>query len=329
MTSPTQFTKSPNNVYNQNIPAAQTLEHSCTKIVKKNINPSPFDLLKNPFGENIFEFSQKDLNRGGSEEFSVHSVDESGWGIEESSGGFVKQISNSKNDDCDDESGSFSCGMGAPTLNADSSDDSLEIEFIGSDQDSNMNVNNPKQNIPKHNDENSSSMTGLDSIVNFDETDNSLHIVFEDSGCGDKSSKSSSGDVCIGIVDGITNDRKTENTASAAINIPSNIVSNCSDPTKNSPPVHFTLEQETKDEKINSLHSPKLFLYIQMQLCRRETLKDWLASNTLNRDRQMVLDMFDQIVSAIEYVHDCGLMHRDLKVNYKYSLYKLPVCVWE
>lgn len=58
----------------------------------------------------------------------------------------------------------------------------------------------------------------------------------------------------------------------------------------------------------------KLYLYIQMQLCQPESLKDWLNSNTLNRDKYQLLNMFHQIVSAIGYVHQCGLMHRDLKV---------------
>ena len=51
-----------------------------------------------------------------------------------------------------------------------------------------------------------------------------------------------------------------------------------------------------------------------MQLCQLESLKDWLNSNTLNRDKYQLLNMFHQIVSAIGYVHQCGLMHRDLKV---------------
>uniref|UniRef100_A0A0B6YXB0 non-specific serine/threonine protein kinase n=2 Tax=Arion vulgaris TaxID=1028688 RepID=A0A0B6YXB0_9EUPU len=57
----------------------------------------------------------------------------------------------------------------------------------------------------------------------------------------------------------------------------------------------------------------KFFLYIQMQLYRKETLSDWLSNNTLNRDRHTVLDIFDQIVCAVDYVHSQGLMHRDLK----------------
>jgi translation initiation factor 2-alpha kinase 3 len=90
---------------------------------------------------------------------------------------------------------------------------------------------------------------------------------------------------------------------------------------------NFTIESEVKPsakheikdvDKNEKHHTVTLsYLYIQIYLCKRETLKDWFASNTLNRDRHMVLDMFDEIVCAIEYVHHCGLMHRDLKVmNY-------------
>ncbi len=74
----------------------------------------------------------------------------------------------------------------------------------------------------------------------------------------------------------------------------------------NSPPKGATSEQ------------PKLYLYIQMELCEKESLKEWLCNNPLNRDRQIVLDIFHQIVSAVDYVHDSGLMHRDLKVWLKF-----------
>ncbi|KAI8793692.1 eukaryotic translation initiation factor 2-alpha kinase 3 isoform X2 [Biomphalaria glabrata] len=72
-----------------------------------------------------------------------------------------------------------------------------------------------------------------------------------------------------------------------------------------------------KVDKVENSRTPqqtaRCFLYIQMQLYRKETLKDWLANNTLNRNRETILDIFDQIVCAVEYVHSCGLMHRDLK----------------
>ncbi len=59
---------------------------------------------------------------------------------------------------------------------------------------------------------------------------------------------------------------------------------------------------------------PKLYLYIQMELCQKESLEHWIK-NTLKRDRGKVLDYFHQIVSTVDYLHQSGLMHRDLKVS--------------
>ena len=57
------------------------------------------------------------------------------------------------------------------------------------------------------------------------------------------------------------------------------------------------------------LHSrPQLF--IQMELCRKETLKDWLRLNHQARTRNHILDIFYQIVCAVDYIHSRGLMHR-------------------
>lgn len=72
--------------------------------------------------------------------------------------------------------------------------------------------------------------------------------------------------------------------------------------------------QKSVPETKSKVNRRKLYLYIQMQLCQPQSLKDWLNSNTLNRDKYQLLNMFHQIVSAIAYVHHCGLMHRDLKV---------------
>lgn len=67
----------------------------------------------------------------------------------------------------------------------------------------------------------------------------------------------------------------------------------------------------------------KVYLYIQMQLCQKHSLREWLCDN-LDREPNMVLLMFDQIVQAVEYVHLQGLIHRDLKVrNMFYYLSKI------
>lgn len=76
---------------------------------------------------------------------------------------------------------------------------------------------------------------------------------------------------------------------------------------------------------------PPSFLFIQMQLCQKETMKDWLHNNIHNRQRAVILNHFEQvrntiyqcsfhnedsfqILDAVVYVHSKSLMHRDLKV---------------
>ncbi|XP_016972329.1 eukaryotic translation initiation factor 2-alpha kinase isoform X1 [Drosophila rhopaloa] len=57
----------------------------------------------------------------------------------------------------------------------------------------------------------------------------------------------------------------------------------------------------------------KVYLYIQMQLCRKESLRDWLRDNRSEARSAHTADIFHQIVDAVDYVHLKGLIHRDLK----------------
>ncbi|XP_076374643.1 eukaryotic translation initiation factor 2-alpha kinase [Megalopta genalis] len=66
------------------------------------------------------------------------------------------------------------------------------------------------------------------------------------------------------------------------------------------------------NNKTNTRKSPKMFLYIQMQLCQRLSLREWLKNQSM-RDCRRILNIFQQIVEAVEYVHLQGLIHRDLK----------------
>lgn len=60
-----------------------------------------------------------------------------------------------------------------------------------------------------------------------------------------------------------------------------------------------------------------MYLYIQMQLCRKENLKDWMSRRSLPEEREhnQCLDIFLQIAEAVDFLHSKGLMHRDLKVS--------------
>ncbi|XP_063781191.1 eukaryotic translation initiation factor 2-alpha kinase 3 isoform X2 [Pseudophryne corroboree] len=139
----------------------------------------------------------------------------------------------------------------------------------------------------------------------------SSSIVFEDSGCDNASNVDNRTDVSVVVTtsefsqrdSGTKDSSDSKPTSASTLSI--------------SPPRPKTLNLDlTKNtpEKLNP-SSPKVYLYIQMQLCRKENLKDWMeARYTLeDRPRTESLHIFLQIAEAVQFLHSKGLMHRDLK----------------
>ncbi|XP_063684040.1 eukaryotic translation initiation factor 2-alpha kinase 3-like [Bolinopsis microptera] len=69
-----------------------------------------------------------------------------------------------------------------------------------------------------------------------------------------------------------------------------------------------TWNSESENPANSATHES--FLYIQMQLCSDQTLKEWLA---VNKKRGEIMKIFSEIVDAVEYIHSHNHIHRDLK----------------
>ncbi|XP_062254166.1 eukaryotic translation initiation factor 2-alpha kinase 3 [Platichthys flesus] len=142
-------------------------------------------------------------------------------------------------------------------------------------------------------------------------TSSSFDIVFEDSGC-DRDAEADSGDsVTSGATSaGVLSDKSCSSSSHTRQreSVP---------PSSSSPPrpTSLTLALPTSPLTQRVQPSPKVYLYIQMQLCRKENLKDWMAQRCLpdQREHNQCLDIFLQIAEAVDFLHSKGLMHRDLK----------------
>ncbi|KAM5292646.1 interferon-induced, double-stranded RNA-activated protein kinase [Ctenodactylus gundi] len=60
--------------------------------------------------------------------------------------------------------------------------------------------------------------------------------------------------------------------------------------------------------------SKTMCLFISMEFCDRGNLEQWIDERRVNKPgKALVLELFEQIVTGVQYVHSLKLIHRDLK----------------
>uniref|UniRef100_A0A2D4KUL5 non-specific serine/threonine protein kinase n=3 Tax=Micrurus paraensis TaxID=1970185 RepID=A0A2D4KUL5_9SAUR len=146
------------------------------------------------------------------------------------------------------------------------------------------------------------------SVVRLKERTSSS-IVFEDSGCDNSSNKGGNVTSLLHashFEDKVTSTRESNNRNSSSTSSLSI-----------SPPRPTTLSLDCSNNSVQKClpTTPKVYLYIQMQLCRKENLKDWMNRRCTIEEREKTecLVIFLQIAEAVHFLHSKGLMHRDLK----------------
>lgn len=140
-------------------------------------------------------------------------------------------------------------------------------------------------------------------------TSSSFDIVFEDSGC-DRDADADTDSGASAASPKTLTEKKTSSSSHTRQEEPVPLSS--SSPPR---PTSLTLALPATPPAQRFQPSPKVYLYIQMQLCRKENLKDWMAQRCLPDQRELnqCLDIFLQIAEAVDFLHSKGLMHRDLK----------------
>jgi len=87
--------------------------------------------------------------------------------------------------------------------------------------------------------------------------------------------------------------------------------------------VRSRFSETDEDDECEIKSSQVQYLYIQMQFCPNGTLRKWLQ-NRNGSLKEMILDesqlstsieLFGQMVSAVEYLHTKRFIHRDLTVS--------------
>lgn len=72
-------------------------------------------------------------------------------------------------------------------------------------------------------------------------------------------------------------------------------------------------EQSEQSGSDSSRHTTRC-LFIQMEFCDKGTLEQWMKKRSQSKvDKALTLELYEQIVTGVDYIHSKGLIHRDLK----------------
>ncbi|XP_064390621.1 eIF-2-alpha kinase GCN2-like isoform X2 [Halichondria panicea] len=78
-------------------------------------------------------------------------------------------------------------------------------------------------------------------------------------------------------------------------------------------PIPIKKSDKRREKRKESSNGEVQILYIQMEYCENETLRQLIDAGQLHSDKGLVWRLFRELVEGLEHIHSKGMIHRDLK----------------